>query len=980
MLRRTKDPIDDSPSCPRIEVSLLPNEFEHDSDNGVAKRRVHNLKESSANSMSEEDTIHNSGGTEDHLNKSERSDIDSMQKSMVARRQPIDLSILSTKGKSFESKSSYSSHGVPCWRLGTGESLSDFTLQVVNEKTDEAINYHVHKHMLAVGPRKSEYLEDVFRTESSSAFQIVIDEKSSAFLPTLLDFIYCHDYSIDVNTENAMPLRQLGKIFKVVPLLVKVAGFILEDMKPSNLSTYVSDATFFKDEKVKELIVHRCSENIETIDVEDPMWTDMEPELFRKVLSSPLTERFTVSPYLSILVKEFVTLHQYEIDLNMFLGLTDESMFPTVDREAALPLIELCEAYDSTECEPLQQRCAHTIAGFWKTTPHEDRHRLFALLRNLPSSFTVDFLEIVDSGRAKDMTDVLGSTATNTSDKLSAEIIEPPSLTIGDLCDEFAGEDGYSTSGRGEDTLTWRLDPLLSFSDWTIKVVHLNHKRGDVYHIHKQLVALGPYRSEFLSRLFLSNDSSRAMGRGTTTIELDHKAALTFPQVLDFIYSPSHKLQVHHENAIVLRFLGRVLGMSILSKKVLEFIGKDMSLNNVMGYIEGAYAFEDERILVIASILCASEIQKIDIDSPFLEQFKPDFFAKIVSSSHIKENAKCHVTILITKYFALHNLDEVLLGELLKYVDVPRIDPLSALKLLNILSRFERAQEIETFDNLQRRCANILTENWNDLRDNHRDAVFGLFPLLNSNLLTEVFDVIDRQYMVQHYESMSLQSRLVKRYRAQVAEANHLREQEVSLLRKELEKRTSEMQTMQQTFENRLGKVDDALNRRTGRSAATAFHVPTSPMRAGRVTNHHESKIPTLRTRTPSTLSSERMRSAREAARKELNSATPCCPLSPMEARDDETPPAIPDPTDDEVVSNAVSKKSGSTSSHKSALAIETRKVKEEQKKRAAAKAAESQSLPGALHAEDDQHSKEGSFFTFPWSPKSAAENAESAE
>jgi hypothetical protein len=98
-----------------------------------------------------------------------------------------------------------------------------------------------------------------------------------------------------------------------------------------------------------------------------------------------------------------------------------------------------------------------------------------------------------------------------------------------------------------------------------------------------------------------------------------------------------------------------------------------------MGYIQGAYDFEDARILVVASMLCASEIEKIDMDSPLLEQFKPEFFAQIAASRQIKDRSKCHLTILITKYFSIHDLDGVILAELLKHVDVPRIDCVSAL-------------------------------------------------------------------------------------------------------------------------------------------------------------------------------------------------------------------------------------------------------------------------------------------------------------
>ncbi len=90
----------------------------------------------------------------------------------------------------------------------------------------------------------------------------------------------------------------------------------------------------------------------------------MEPQLFLDIMLLPSIQRFSLSAHLSILLKEYIEMHQYEIDNKMFTTLTSKNIIPTVvDREVALPLIKLCEAYDSTkECEPLLKRCAYTVA------------------------------------------------------------------------------------------------------------------------------------------------------------------------------------------------------------------------------------------------------------------------------------------------------------------------------------------------------------------------------------------------------------------------------------------------------------------------------------------------------------------------------------------------------------------------------------------------------------------------------------------
>lgn len=775
---------------------------------------------------------------------------------------PTDLSVGFASCKSAESRKTGSPSFVPGWRLPGPESLSDVTLRIVNDKTGESTNYYIHKHMVAVGVKKSEYLDERFRTERSDVFQLSLDDKTSQHVPNLLDFMYCHDYEIDVSTENVVALLQLGKLFKVIPVVTKAAGFILEDMTISNMSTYVSESCLYKDEKVKKVVVSKCSENIQEISVRDPLWAAMEPQLFLDVLSSPSIQRESLSLHLSILLKEYIEMHQYEIDDEMFIQLTSENIIPTVDREAALPLIELCEAYDLTKvCEPLLKRCAYTVASHWQTTTHENRHRLFSLLRNLPSSFTVDFLEIVDSGTAigqqSHAPESIGTYETACAQVHPDEIVKVESISLADLCDDLVGVDGYAVSGGCDDELSWRMSPEQSYSDWSLRVKHSGHKQRDVYHVHKYVISNGLYRSDFFANLFRSRDSPKS-GHGNTTIELDHKVALAFPEMLDFIYSPDHHVHVTHSSAVVLRFLARVFQVSMLSKRVLQFVNKSISLSNVLLYIKDADDFDDDKIKVIAARLCTRDILSIEIDSHLLKKFKPDFFAKVVSSSEIAESARCHVTILITKYFSLHNLDETILGELLSHIDVPQIDHLSALKLLKILSGLEKAQEIDTFDRMQRRCAKVLTENWNELRENHREEMFSIFPLLHPKLLTDIFDVIDHQYRVQHYESMALQSRLVKRYRAQVAEANKLREQEVALLRRELESRTAEMLSVQQTLQTKLGKVNESLNRRTVRSSA-AFGIQLPNVHAHRdINSGHNinatrfSKIPTIHTKSSS--------------------------------------------------------------------------------------------------------------------------------
>jgi len=524
---------------------------------------------------------------------------------------------------------------------------------------------------------------------------------------------------------------------------------------------------------------------------------------------------------LIVLLKEYLELHQYEISVDLFGTLTSEHIIPIVDRCAAMPLIELCQYYDSGECEALQKRCAFTVACYWKTTPQTERQRLFSLLRNLPSSITVDFLEIVESGsatteRIRNKMEQQATISTGNS------FPKPKAMTLQDFCENVPGE------GDKKKMLSWRLDPEESYSDWDLRIKYSNDGEIQVYHVHKHILAVGKHKGLFFAENFDSKEA--AVGeKGYTTIVLDYEAVSIFPLVLDFIYSGGTELEITNGNSIPLHYVARVLGISTLIETVINFIGKNISLANLVDYIIDAGYFKDCKVMALATQLCAQDITSICVDSEILKNLDREIFEKIVSCDGIERTAKSHVNVLITKYFSLHALEGNGAENLLKCIDVDQIDQLSALTLLKILSSSNNYEGIETFEKMKTICANVMTENWSDFTaDNtQREEIFSIFPLLNSNLLTIIFDTVDRKQRTDQMESMALQGQLVNRYREQAAEARRLRQEEVSYLQRELEVRTAKMLSLQKTLEGKLDQVDRALNRRTVRGTAAITRIPS---------------------------------------------------------------------------------------------------------------------------------------------------------
>lgn len=747
--------------------------------------------------------------------------------------------ILDVKGTSF-------GPDIPSWRLAPTQSLSDFTLQVHSIRSGQAVMYHVHKHILGVGPRRSEFMEGLFRSNTVATAKITIEDEASGFVSNLLDYAYSHDSKLDLTTDNVMVYRYLARVFKIHPVIMETAKFILPDLKIENMSTYISHSSRFNDEIVTNIIAATCGEQLESINIKDVLWTVMDPVLFSRVISCPKIDRRKVSTQLSLLLAEYHSLHKYEMDIKIFEEVCAISILPLIHHEAAIPLLEICEEYGApVNLQPLQKRCAQVMACYWKTTSDNDRKRLFSLLRSLPSHFTVDFLELVESGNTMAwLDDTSLSKVLRDSKRIaqrSTDIENNNSFTLETLCGD------YSRNPDHDLPLSWRTDSKFSFSDWAVKVKHRDEDKIDVYHVHKHILSVGQYRSTFFAETFLSEDHTNTR-TGSTTIELAEGPAELVPVVLDFLYSPNHDLVISTRTACALRFLSRVFGIEMLDREVLEYTQRDMDLMNMLVYLGNAELYDDDRIMNTAIRKCAIGIKGIDTESHLLASIKPDFFGRVIASSEIDKSASCHVNILIAKYFTLHDLDECLLAELMKQVPMKECDQESALKLLDVMSSV-KAQGVAIFADIRRRCADILVENWRDIRETNREETFKILRTLDSALLADIFDAVENEYWKEHYETMSVQSRLVKRYRAQLADAKSQREEELAKFRQQSELVVSELLEKHQELEAELADYRDATSRRALRSCGGFPPTRIPSPRRNMIDSSRQSFIPRLNVR-----------------------------------------------------------------------------------------------------------------------------------
>jgi hypothetical protein len=135
------------------------------------------------------------------------------------------------------------------WRIDPKESFSDWTLEIVRKNSAGKVDtYHVHKCILAFGPRRSDYFATLFQQQMQenaiNTSRVELDEDGAADLfPLLLDHIYSdEDMEFAENTttfEQASRIYELGEYFQIPSLLKMVAGFFEDALTMSTMVEFL---------------------------------------------------------------------------------------------------------------------------------------------------------------------------------------------------------------------------------------------------------------------------------------------------------------------------------------------------------------------------------------------------------------------------------------------------------------------------------------------------------------------------------------------------------------------------------------------------------------------------------------------------------------------------------------------------------------------------------------------------------------------
>ena len=269
-------------------------------------------------------------------------------------------------------------------------------------------------------------------------------------------------------------------------------------------------------------------------------------------------------------------------------------------------------------------------------------------------------------------------------------------------CGALLGENYFSTEGdddvskvEKEAALSWRGDPLHTFSDWTI-IVATSELDSRIYHVHKTILSVGPRSSRYFSRLFMEGCNRYNQSRSSTRIELDEQDADSFPLFLDFIYDTSPDanddesltLNVNEDfstlNAVSLRHLARVFDCEGLMLAVNKFIQKDLSLKTGPVYLVQAHLYQDDRLIESAKRLCIENFSRLETRS--ITRLPLELFKSIMAS--VIERSKSSHDISVEEEDALsYHLSEVVCQYFEKHPDRMSVNLLLELTNENVMPK-----------------------------------------------------------------------------------------------------------------------------------------------------------------------------------------------------------------------------------------------------------------------------------------------------
>ena len=306
-----------------------------------------------------------------------------------------------------------------CWRSDPSQSLSDWELHIFNRSTKTFQIYHVHRVVMALGPRGCEFFQDVFRqaeagTSPTSASlnktsRVPLIAESCKMVGCFLDYVYGNE-QFEITSENALGMCYLADYFRNNSLWELATDFIEEDLGTESgrehLCQYYTDSIYYDQDEFLDHILTVCSRDVLGM-MEDgipctKLLGELTPAHFLKILvdmEPPTDEKLSSSVLLTRLITEFCCMHRNELAMERFENFTRK--ITLLDSSSAITLLETSLEYDFGSYKAndrkqnnvsrdslsslisFQQQCIETLSEEWEELLELDQSRVTRIMRIL---------------------------------------------------------------------------------------------------------------------------------------------------------------------------------------------------------------------------------------------------------------------------------------------------------------------------------------------------------------------------------------------------------------------------------------------------------------------------------------------------------------------------------------------------------------------------------------------------------------------
>lgn len=327
------------------------------------------------------------------------------------------------------------------WRGDPAETFSDWTIEIVSKSVagtteegeddkkevpkEEGANfvkedvqtYHVHRAILAYGPRKSEYFVKLYRNSGNfwefktRTSRIEMEPLAAKAFPRLLDYLYKYSDKLDVDIETATALNFMGEYFEMMTLCSQSEAFCQSHICFENVVIFYEHSLIFHNETVLGIVLKYLASNITNLCPDSPILHQLRAEHLNGIFDLADSEKPHISDHLSKLLASFGAFGAQTLDVDVFRDISNEGKMPSVAARVALQLCELEDTIlqdasgtvssgapesDYKEAQvldlsSLQKRCGTSLAETWQTLDFLNADNL-TLLKNRRPQFLVDLL------------------------------------------------------------------------------------------------------------------------------------------------------------------------------------------------------------------------------------------------------------------------------------------------------------------------------------------------------------------------------------------------------------------------------------------------------------------------------------------------------------------------------------------------------------------------------------------------------------